>query len=702
MAKKTYDNSMVSTFPDRFKMELPDGYRIDIDYDEDGEQTANLRGGFSINEEGEETSEFSAAFITMNSTIENRDELIRDGKLKDHFVPGMMMEQVAEGVMNQLQEQFGPGTRLNLYSSYPASVVMKFYKPFSFFGITLESYVVMYLVEVTENLFFGINTVYQNNDEGNGTFFKHLLNVIKSIRVSGKPVDVGDLTPEKLEQAMDMEPGDDVEALDLGLTMGINFQHGDEETRYTINSDGSITEETVELSEPNDIEDEDEEDSYEDLENYIQDENGNINTLSIGSSYDAPFLRKHGKDIKRMIASGYGYVNYIALANCPNVEEFIVSNGSAFTFADGVLYSRNGDKRTIEYVIANVKHLHIDADVTDVSSYWHGVEEVTVDPANGSFTVQDGMLLSRRKNTLYFVTSETEEVVIPEGVTRIHSRAFEYCKKLKKVVFPSSYDWSGWYASNSEPILITPDNMKEAEIIINRDRVSYENEMVVVSSGRGIEPKLYLGDKKLCHIPANMVSTFGFDQVFAFVENFEVSEDNPVLSSTNGVILDKSGKKLQFYPKPREKFLLPGSVDEIERHSASNCNKLTEIEIPVHVKKIGQMAFANCDALEKVTTLNPNTEVHPDAYFGCHKLNGDGFVEPVDEEKLKKTLIEEISDIRKANKYNNNNDSFFGGLFGFGSAINEPANKEVRFSEDSSRRVIVDDKWSFDLPIPLQ
>ena len=61
MAKKTYDNRTINVFPEELKITLPDGYRMDIEYDEDGEQIVNLRGGFSFNDEGEETFEFSAA-----------------------------------------------------------------------------------------------------------------------------------------------------------------------------------------------------------------------------------------------------------------------------------------------------------------------------------------------------------------------------------------------------------------------------------------------------------------------------------------------------------------------------------------------------------------------------------------------------------------------------------------------------------------
>ena len=92
MSKKTYDNSKIDIFPKQFSMELPNGYRIDTEYDDEMNQIAHLRGGFYTNDDGEEDFEFTGSFITLNSDVTDRDNMVKEGKLKEQFVPGMMLE----------------------------------------------------------------------------------------------------------------------------------------------------------------------------------------------------------------------------------------------------------------------------------------------------------------------------------------------------------------------------------------------------------------------------------------------------------------------------------------------------------------------------------------------------------------------------------------------------------------------------------
>ena len=222
-----------------------------------------------------------------------------------------------------------------------------------------------------------------------------------------------------------------------------------------------------------------------------------VDTLRISDHYEISFLEQYGEDIKRIVipdhCASYS-INDLMLSKCPNVEEFIIGKDTAFSFLNGVLYADSGNKRSIKYIIKGTKEVHIDADITGIS-YWHGVDSVTIDKGNSTFVVQDHMLLSRRKNSLYFVFSAAEEVIIPEGVTAIHAYAFKYCDNLKKIVFPASYNWSGWYNSPTGPILYINDAMRDAEIIINGDKARYDNHLIMNNpNALGQSIYLYLGD----------------------------------------------------------------------------------------------------------------------------------------------------------------------------------------------------------------
>ena len=371
-----------------------------------------------------------------------------------------------------------------------------------------------------------------------------------------------------------------------------------------------------------------------------------IDALRINDHYDVSFLKEHGEEIKRVVVPEYAYSNSILLSHCPNIEEFIVAKNSSFSFEDGVLYSTSGNTRSIEYITKNVKELHIDKDITDIS-YWHGVNKLTIDKNNSKFVVKDNMLLSRRMNSLYFVCADAEEVVIPEGVAQIHSAAFEYCEKLRKIVFPASYEWRGWYAPPGGLILNTNEGMRGAEVILSGNNARYENEMVILNPDFHPDVKLYLGDTELCRIPDKLGSPYGLDEAFGKVKNFEIGEQNPAMASVDGVILDKGKTKLLYYPRERETFVIPDCVKSIGDMALSNCNRLKDVVIPDHVISIGNMAFANCASLTSVTVMNPAAVIAGNAFLGCNFDSDNNESEIIDEEELKRSIEEEIAKIEK-------------------------------------------------------
>ena len=245
---KTYDHTSLDFFPKLLKLILPDGYRLDKDYNDEGETIYTIRGGLKYNDEGEETSAFTSGFMDVNVNIDDRDKLVKEGKLKEKYVPGMLLDFAAESMLDSLREQFGEGKILSLHESYPAASLIKLCQPVSLFGITINTYIIMVMIEISEDSVFAFQTVYTENEDGNQEFFNHLLNIIKAYRVSGKPVDTGTMTGAELERLLNMDIDEDREALSLNMNLGINLKLGDEETQFMLNGDGSITENKVDTA----------------------------------------------------------------------------------------------------------------------------------------------------------------------------------------------------------------------------------------------------------------------------------------------------------------------------------------------------------------------------------------------------------------------------------------------------------------------
>lgn len=349
--------------------------------------------------------------------------------------------------------------------------------------------------------------------------------------------------------------------------------------------------------------------------------------IYIDRHYDKQFLIKYGQDVRSIIIPkgtlSYN-INSILLSYCPNVEEFIINGNMDFEFKNGVLYSKHrGDTREIEYITKDVGELFIEADVTGLSR-WHDTKTVTVDKGNTVFTVSDNMLLGNKMQELYFVFSEAEKVRIPEGVKKIHYEAFADCKNLKEIAFPESYTWSEWYTPPKESLWIINDNVKHLKVEINGDRAGIVDGIIVgFPNSISPEPIIYLGNKECCHIPNTIKGTYKFEEAFNGVKSFTVDDDHPSFTVINGMVLDKSGNKLLFYPRPRMEAVIPESVDTIGCFAFANCNNLQKVIIPENVKVIEDNAFSHCASLKSVSFMNPCTKTASSAFAGCTLTEGE-------------------------------------------------------------------------------
>ena len=235
----THNHWTESVIPSGVTIDLPDGYRLDTEYDDDGNEVNTIRGGFKYDDQGEETSEFSAGF-NLKFNVD-----VTDKKKKE---PGHVLHEIADGVVPQVSESIGKATRYDVTSEYPATTIISCYKPFSLFGATIDTFIILLLIEVDQETIFTINTIYQDKDDPNDPFFKHFLTLLKSIKANNKTIKLGRLTPTQLKKHMMLEADDSTEAMQLNASINIDVSDGESTTRTTINSDGSTTESVIEAS----------------------------------------------------------------------------------------------------------------------------------------------------------------------------------------------------------------------------------------------------------------------------------------------------------------------------------------------------------------------------------------------------------------------------------------------------------------------
>ena len=109
---------------------------------------------------------------------------------------------------------------------------------------------------------------------------------------------------------------------------------------------------------------------------------------------------------------------------------------------------------------------------------------------------------------------------------------------------------------------------------------------------------------------------------FSKLKAVNVSADNPVYSSQDGVLYNKSKTKLLSMPKASglTNFDIPQSVTSIGNEAFQGCSILESVSIPASVTSISHDAFNGCTALESVSFPASVTSIGYWAFNDCTSL----------------------------------------------------------------------------------
>ena len=224
-------------------------------------------------------------------------------------------------------------------------------------------------------------------------------------------------------------------------------------------------------------------------------------------------------------------------------------------------------------------------------------------------------------------TGTAEVVSIPEGVKSIGEEAFAGNDDIIKVKIDGEVESIGYRAfaqcDNLRTISVG-DNVSEIETAA----FSNNKELVNVNLGanvRKLGSGVFAGSSQL--------------------EEVSVSEDNPYLHYSNGVLYDgdetvvyalmpayEKGaftvpstvteiKGYAFWGNPYlEKVTLCSSLSEVPAYAFSNCQNLKEVSIPLTVRGVGAKAFEDCVNLSSVTLPDSMARISDSAFDGCPKV----------------------------------------------------------------------------------
>ena len=270
---------------------------------------------------------------------------------------------------------------------------------------------------------------------------------------------------------------------------------------------------------------------------------------------------------------------------CFKLENIILSNNiTKITTNFGYCYElkelklpKNITEIKSSFKYANINKLTIPKSLSSIVDCFSEVNEITIESGNNYFEVDDGILYTKGKGELIYITKSKRDetsITIPEKVITLNANAFSN-SKFEVINLPSTLtEITGYFSSK---------NLKE--INISDSNTIYKSSNGSLYNKNMTETIAIISDEKLVNVP-NGVTTIG----------------------SNSMILCQNAEKIVF----------PESVTTILGNAVAAST--TEIELGSKVSNIKELPFGANNIVEKVTINAGNQTYSADNNY-IYKLN---------------------------------------------------------------------------------
>ncbi|MBQ9117017.1 MAG: leucine-rich repeat domain-containing protein [Clostridia bacterium] len=200
-----------------------------------------------------------------------------------------------------------------------------------------------------------------------------------------------------------------------------------------------------------------------------------------------------------------------------------------------------------------------------------------------------------------FYGSGITGIAIPEGVTRIDTRAFAKCRMLRAINFPASVTEVAMYAlegcTSLEEITVSDDNS------VYHD---YENCLI------DRESKMLIAGCMSSVIPSDgSVERIGEGAFYGCVGLKKASLPEGIKEIGAWAF---SGCSSLYAVN------MPSSLNEVGDFAFNDCSALESIRVPEGVKVLSRGIFRNCAALSDITLCEGLVVIGESAFFGCTSI----------------------------------------------------------------------------------
>ncbi len=288
----------------------------------------------------------------------------------------------------------------------------------------------------------------------------------------------------------------------------------------------------------------------------------------------------------------------------------------------------------------NLTSIFVPATITNLEPYALGatyyLETIVVDPLNPAYSSFDGALFNKSRTTLIQLPdTKTANYTIPNGVTNILESALGG-SVLTNITLPSSITsvgnlFSGW-PNELESIAVDPLNPNLSSldgVLFTKDRTTLlkcpagkQGNYKIPSSVLVVASDAFNGTALTNITISSRVGNIG-EQAFGgtSLEGITVEPANEDFSSINGVLFNKAGTTLIYYPRTRSgSYDVPSGVTNIGNYAFYESSDFTGASLPSTLQSIGDHAFGLCRRMTDVTIPDSVNTIGNRAFYGCSEL----------------------------------------------------------------------------------
>ena len=310
---------------------------------------------------------------------------------------------------------------------------------------------------------------------------------------------------------------------------------------------------------------------------------------------------------------------------------------------------------------AYVTEVNIPASVTSLAKdafyLASGLKNIVVDANNPVYASSNGVVMLKDTGDIYIWPqgNETTEFTLPATMTEIPDKMFQNNTSLKKVIVPASVTKVGSYAFSSSKIeeiyfedsangltvgtfafyncpnltslrlpygltsiganaisktgletIVIPDTVTE----MGGSALAYNDNLKNVTLSKSmtaVPSRGFVGCEALTELtlPASIQDCGVTDTSVAFndctsLQNIYVADGSLYFKSVDGVLFDKNGANLRYYPEGRtaESYRIPEGTIRVGGNAFAGNLFLKSVSYPTTLERIGTKAFFGCENLK--------------------------------------------------------------------------------------------------------